>query len=171
MQLRWVGFLALGLLACNGATKDAQSSEPSPDSTTNQSPDLNKTVLEWRVDGPQRGIERFILKSSGQGVYLARSPDGTDVRVERQITEAEYAALQKRLRDLSCCSLKAGASTPTLETEARPSLRLDFPTMQCTIRLWDGEWSQGQARECGFLVAGLHGRGFVPDPPLEDKTE
>ena len=40
----------------------------------------------------------------------------------------------------------------------------------CEIELWDSEWREGRARECGFAIARVHGGGFVPDPPVDEPS-
>ncbi len=96
-----------------------------------------------------------------------KAPNGTMMSVARTVSEKDYAALVATLRALDCCSLRSTTEERTRPSEAKPQLEIDFGDMKCEIELWDREWLQGLARECGFAVARLHGSGFVPAPPVD----
>jgi hypothetical protein len=97
-----------------------------------------------------------------------KAPDGTMMSVSRTLSEREYATLVGTLRDLHCCSLRSTSKERSAAGEAKPRLELDLGEMQCEIELWDSEWREGLARECGFAVAQVHGGDFVPDPPVDE---
>jgi hypothetical protein len=97
-----------------------------------------------------------------------RSSDGTMMSVERTVSEEEYADLVGRLRSLDCCSLKSTTKERSDPAEAKPLLELNLGDVRCEIELWDHEWREGLARECGFAVARVHRAGFVPDAPVDD---
>ncbi|UCF46485.1 MAG: hypothetical protein JSU89_04670, partial [Myxococcales bacterium] len=71
---------------------------------------------------------------------------------------------------LDCCSLPSTTKERISPGEAKPRLEINFGDMKCEIELWDREWREGRARECGFAVARLHGTGFVPDPPVDEAS-
>jgi hypothetical protein len=87
--------------------------------------------------------------------------------VSRMVSEKEYANLIGTLRSLNCCSLPSTLKERPSPSEAKPQLGINFGDVQCEIELWDREWRQGIAKECGFAVARIHGGGFVPDPPVD----
>jgi len=74
------------------------------------------------------------------------------------------------LRALDCCSLQSTSKERTRPSEAKPQLEINFGDMKCEIELWDSDWREGLARECGFAVARLHGSGFVPDAPVDESS-
>lgn len=90
--------------------------------------------------------------------------------VERQISKERYAELIARLRELQCCSLESTRAPRRGPSEAKPLLELDLGDVQCEVELWDHEWWEGLARECGLTVARVHQAGFVPDPPVDDRA-
>ena len=90
------------------------------------------------------------------------------MRMSRPILEEEYSTLVETLRRLDCCSLSSTTKERPSPGEAKPSLEIDLDDMSCAIELWDSEWREGLARECGFAFARLHGAGFVPDAPVDD---
>ena len=83
---------------------------------------------------------------------------------------AGAVALVGTLRALDCCSLQSTSKESARPTEAKPRLEIDLGDVQCDIELWDREWREGRARECGFAVAQFHGSGFVPDPPVDEAS-
>jgi len=88
--------------------------------------------------------------------------------VSRDVPTKEYVKLVRALRELDCCSLPSTSRERLSPSEAKPRLEIDLGDVRCEIELWDGEWLQGRARECGFAVARAHRGGFVPDPPVDD---
>jgi len=90
--------------------------------------------------------------------------------IARTVSEDEYAKLVGRLRSLDCCSLHSTTQERANPSEAKPLLEINFGDVSCEVALWDREWREGLARECGFTVARLHGAGFVPDPPVDEHS-
>jgi hypothetical protein len=90
--------------------------------------------------------------------------------IARTVSEKDYAALVATLRALDCCSLQSTQKERPRPGEAKPQLEINFGDMQCEIELWDSEWREGLARQCGFAVARLHGGGFVPDAPVDESS-
>ncbi|MBW2209964.1 MAG: hypothetical protein JRG67_02800 [Deltaproteobacteria bacterium] len=74
------------------------------------------------------------------------------------------------LRSLQCCALPSSSGERSDPSEAKPQLEINFGDMQCEIELWDREWREGRARECGFAFALFHHSGFVPDPPVDEPS-
>jgi hypothetical protein len=90
--------------------------------------------------------------------------------VERTVSTEEYANLVGRLRTLECCSLASTTKERSDPAEAKPLLELELGDVSCEVELWDHEWRQGRARECGFAFAQVHRAGFVPDAPVDDSS-
>ena len=109
-----------------------------------------------------------VLNARRELTITTRSPSGTMMSVERTVSKKEYANLIARLRELDCCSLKSTTKERSHPAEAKPLLELELGDVGCEIELWDHEWREGLARECGFAVAQVHRAGFVPDPPVDD---
>jgi hypothetical protein len=86
------------------------------------------------------------------------------------VSEEDYAKLVGTLRGLECCSLPSTSEERSEPAEAKPQLEINFGDVKCEIELWDREWREGRARECGFAFARIHGSGFVPDPPVDEPS-
>jgi hypothetical protein len=127
-------------------------------------------VVSWSVisGAADRDSIHVTLGGSRKLDVKNKAPNGTTMSTSRTISEGEYATLVRTLRDLNCCSLQSTSKARPAAGESKPRLELDLGDVQCVIELWDSEWLEGLARECGFAVAQLHGGGFVPDPPVDD---
>ena len=128
-------------------------------------------VVSWSFisRSTNRRSTHAVLQASRDLTITTRSADGTMMSVERQVKKEDYATLVGRLRSLDCCSLQSTESERSHPAEAKPLLEIDFGDMRCEVELWDREWREGLARECGFAVAQVHRTGFVPDPPVDDR--
>jgi hypothetical protein len=129
-------------------------------------------VVSWSVvsRSADRDSIHAALEASRKLTVTNRAPDGTMMSISRTVSEKDYAALVAALRALDCCSLSSTTQERTRPSEAKPQLEINFGDSKCEIELWDTEWREGRARECGFAVARLHGAGFVPDPPVDEAT-
>lgn len=129
-------------------------------------------VVSWSVisRSSDRHSVHVVLEASRKLAVTTRGPTGTTMSVSRTVSEKDYAQLVGTLRALDCCSLPSTSKERPSPSEAKPQLEIDFGDVQCEIELWDSEWREGRARECGFAVARLHGGGFVPDPPVDDAS-
>ncbi|MGB5810627.1 MAG: hypothetical protein WBG86_08865 [Polyangiales bacterium] len=140
------------------------SHEPSVE-LPNVKPD--DVVVSWGMIGRGQARDTMYMAIHGNRnmVLVTKRPNGTMASVERMLPADQYAELVRNLRQLDCCSLSSAHETPPTPVESKPELGIDFGDMKCQVSLWDSEWREGRARECGFAVAAIHGRGFVPDPP------
>jgi hypothetical protein len=134
------------------------------------SPDT--VVVSWSVvsRSADRDSVHVVLEGSRKLTVTNKAPDGTMMSISRTVSKEDYAALVGTLRALDCCSLPSTTEDRTRPSEAKPRLEIDFSDSKCEIELWDREWREGRARECGFVVAHLHGGGFVPDPPVDESS-
>ena len=164
MHLRWrPSFFAVALLiGCSRNEREQAVRLPqvAPDTV----------VVSWSVTSrtADRDSLHAVLEGDRTLVVTNETADGTMMSVSRTVSDKEYAELVGTLRALDCCSLRStDKEQPSLD-EAKPALEINFGDVQCEVELWDSEWRQGRARDCGFAVARFHGRGFVPDPPFDD---
>jgi hypothetical protein len=127
-------------------------------------------VVSWSVisRASDRDSIHVALDGSRRLDVTTKAPNGTMMSTSRSLSEREYATLVRTLRDLNCCSLQSASRERPAAGESKPRLELDLGDVRCQVELWDSEWREGLARECGFAVAQLHGGGFVPDPPVDD---
>ncbi len=132
--------------------------------------DPDTVVISWTVVGQESSRDTLYvsLRGNRQMEVVIKQPNGTILRTERELDATAYGALVTRIRTLDCCALESTSDTPPSAFESRPELGIDFGDLQCQISLWDSEWREGRARDCGFAVAEVHGRGFIPDPPAVD---
>jgi hypothetical protein len=157
-------FLVLSLLvvcACKGKEQTTEIALPevAPDTV----------VVSWSVisRAEDRDSIHVALDASRKLHVTNKAPNGTMMSVARTISDGEYAKLIGKLRTLDCCSLRSTTRDRESPSEAKPQLEINFGDVSCEVALWDREWREGLARECGFTVARLHGAGFVPDPPVD----
>jgi hypothetical protein len=129
-------------------------------------------VVSWSVisRSAERRSSHVVLEASRELVTTTRSPDGTMMTVSRTVSEEGYAKLLRTLRELDCCSLPSTSEDRSYPSEAKPQLEINFGDRRCEIELWDREWREGRARDCGFAFARIHGNGFVPDPPVDEPS-
>ena len=129
-------------------------------------------VVLWTVlsRSSDRDSIQVALDGSRKLNVMRRTPGGTRMSIDRTVSEVEYAKLVGTLRALDCCSLQSTSKESARPTEAKPRLEIDLGDVQCDIELWDREWREGRARECGFAVAQFHGSGFVPYPPVDEAS-
>lgn len=129
-------------------------------------------VVSWSVisRSSDRDSIHVVLEGSRQLIMTNRAPSGTMMSTSRTVSEQNYAKLVGTLRALDCCSLSSTSNERTSPSEGKPRLEIDLGDMKCEIELWDREWRQGRARECGFAVAQVHGGGFVPDPAVDEAS-
>lgn len=129
-------------------------------------------VVSWSVisRSSDRDSVHAVLDANRKLNVTNRAPDGTMMSIARQVSNKDYAALVASLRALDCCSLQSTSKERTDPSEAKPELEINFGDMKCEVALWDSEWRDGLARDCGFVVARLHGAGFVPDPPVDEPS-
>jgi len=131
------------------------------------SPDT--VVASWSVISRSEGRKSMhsALEGSRQLITTSRSSNGTMMTVQHEVPEEDYGRLVQRLRDLDCCSLASTEAERSYPGEAKPQLEINFGDMRCEIALWDREWREGRAKECGFAFARVHRGEFVPDPPVD----
>lgn len=129
-------------------------------------------VVSWSVisRSPDRRSTHVVLEANRDLVVTTRSSTGTMMTVSHKVSEDDYAKLVGTMRKLDCCSLPSTSQERSYPEEAKAELEIDFGDAQCEIVLWDREWREGRARECGFAFARLHGGGFVPDPPVDEAS-
>jgi len=129
-------------------------------------------VVSWSLISRSSDRESLhaVLDATRQLKVTNKAPDGTMMSIGHRVPEKDYAALVATLRALDCCSLQSTSKERTRPSEAKPQLEINFGDMKCEIELWDSEWREGLARECGFAVARLHGSGFVPDAPVDESS-
>lgn len=158
-------FLASVMLcACEGREPKAEVVLPkvAPDSV----------VVSWSVisRAADRDSIHVVLDASRKLQVTNKAPNGTMMSIARTISDDDYAKLVGSLRALDCCSLRSTTNERPSPSEAKPQLEINFGDISCEVALWDREWREGLARECGFTVARLHGAGFVPDPPVDEHS-
>jgi hypothetical protein len=126
-------------------------------------------VVSWSVisRSSDRDSLHAVLEASRKLTTTTRTANGTMMSVSRTVSKSEYAALVDRLRTLDCCSIESTHAERSDVAEAKPLLEIDLGDTRCEVELWDREWREGLARECGFAVARIHRAGFVPDPPVD----
>lgn len=129
-------------------------------------------VVSWSVisRSSDRDSLHAVLDATRKLNVTNKAPNGTMMSTARTVSEKDYAALVATLRALDCCSLQSTSKERARPSEAKPQLEINFGDVKCEIELWDREWREGVARECGFAVARLHGNGFVPDPPVDEPS-
>jgi hypothetical protein len=162
----WKAVLGATVLLC-GCTRN----EPTdPAALPKVAPDT--VVVSWSVisRSSDRDSIHVALDASRNLVVTNKAPDGTMMSISRTVSQEEYAKLVGTLRALDCCSLPSTSKERSSPSEAKPQLVINFGDVHCEIELWDREWRQGTARECGFAVARIHGGGFVPDPPVDEPS-
>lgn len=126
-------------------------------------------VLSWSmVDRGASGDTMYMAIYGNRDMELVtKQPNGTMMRLERTLTKKQYAEIVRMMRDLDCCALRSESDEAPGPRESQPELGIHFGDLDCEVALWDSEWHRGRARECGFAVARLHGRGYLRDPPPE----
>ena len=129
-------------------------------------------VVSWSVisRSPDRRSMHVVLDGGRKLITTTRSSTGTMMSVTRTVSEEDYTKLVGSLRGLECCSLPSTSEERSQPGEAKPQLEINFGDVKCEIELWDREWREGRARECGFAFARIHGSGFVPDPPVDEPS-
>lgn len=164
MRRVWIIIAVISLFGCPQA-------EPSDKVVLPQVPP-DTVVLSWSVisRSSDRDSVHAVLDASREMTTTTRSAEGTMMSMSRTISKDEYADLVDRLRSLDCCSLRSTVAEQSEPSEAKPQLKINLGDVRCEIELWDREWREGRARECGFAAARLHKAGFVPDPPVDAPT-
>lgn len=164
--LMWRAFLCAGLLltGCKRGGNRAEAVLPDVEPDT--------VVVSWSVisRSDERRSMYVVLQGNREMVVMTRSPNGTMMSVSHEVSEKDYADLVGQLRALDCCALQSTSRDRARPSEAKPQLEIDFGDVECEIALWDDEWLEGRAKECGFAFARLHRSGFVPDPPVDEPT-
>ncbi|MDH3202435.1 MAG: hypothetical protein OEM15_16210 [Myxococcales bacterium] len=158
---RWWFLGALLLAGCEGR-QEARVVLPDVE------PDA--VVVSWGMVGRDGSRDTMYMELRGdrQVAITTKRPNGNLIQVQRKLGMDQYAELIDKLRKLDCCSLESRSKTAPSPLESQPELGINFGDVECQIALWDSEWRVGPARECGFVVAQVHGAGFVPDPPATD---
>lgn len=157
-------------LVCAGLLVFGCKSDRDPAAAALPEVEPDTVVVSWSVisRSDDRDSIHVVLEGSRQLVVMRRSPNGNMISVSHTVSEKDYADLVSRLRALDCCALQSTTRDRLRPGEARPQLEIDFGDMECEITLWDDEWLEGRAKECGFAFARLHKSGFVPDPKVDD---
>lgn len=154
--------VAVCLLSCtaDGAERKVLLPQVPPDTI----------VLSWRVVSRSSDRDSFhaVLEGSRKLTVTNRAPSGTTMSLSRTLSKEEYGELVGSLRASRCCMLESTTADRPDPAEAKPALEIDFGDMKCSVELWDREWREGRAKECGFAFARVHGGDFVPDPPVDD---
>lgn len=129
-------------------------------------------VVSWSLisRSEDRDSLHAVLDASRKLTVTNKAPNGTMMSVARTVAAKDYEALVATLRALDCCSLRSTSKERPRPSDAKPQLEINFGDMNCEVELWDSEWREGLARQCGFAVARLHGGGFVPDPPVDEPS-
>jgi hypothetical protein len=162
----WRSVICASLLAFGCTRTDRQEEVALP----MVAPDT--AVVSWSVisRSPDRRSTHVVLDSSRDLVVTTRSSNGTMMTVSHRVPEEDYLRLIGTIRTLDCCSLSSTSEERSRLEEAKPELEINFGDVRCEVVLWDREWREGRARECGFAFARLHGSGFVPDPPVDEAS-
>lgn len=159
----WKAFIAAGLVfcGCKGDRDRAKVVLPQVDPDT--------VVVSWSVISRSDGRDSMnvVLEGSRELIVTRRSVSGNMISVSHRVSEEDYADLVRRLRSLECCKLESTTRDRLRPSEAKPLLEIDFGDVECEIELWDDEWLEGRAKDCGFAFARLHKSGFVPEPPVD----
>jgi hypothetical protein len=127
-------------------------------------------VVSWSVVSRSKDRDSFhaVLEGSRKLTVTNRAPSGTMMSVSRTLSKNDYGELVAALRELDCCGLESTTADRPDPAEAKPALEIDFGDMKCSVELWDREWREGKAKDCGLAFAQVHGGDFVPDPPVDD---
>lgn len=159
----WILCMTL-LLGCtpNGRKEEVALPKVAPDTT----------VVSWSVISRSSGRRstHVALQGNRELITTTRSADGTMMTVSRTASKESYAKLVESLRSLDCCSLSSTSAERSYPSEAKPQLEINFGDSRCEIELWDREWREGRAKECGFAFAQFHRNGFVPDVPVDEPS-
>jgi hypothetical protein len=153
----WI-LTALLLAACEGRKRaDVALPDVEPD----------EVVVSWGMIGRDASRDTLYMALYGNRnlEVVTKQPSGTMIQVQQTLGEDRYLELIDTLRSLDCCSLESRFEEAPSPLESRPELGINFGDLECQVALWDSEWREGRARQCGFAVARIHGRGFVPDEP------
>jgi hypothetical protein len=152
------------LLSCtpNGHKEDVALPKVAPDTV----------VVSWSLISRSSGRRstHVALQGNRELITTTRSADGTMMTVTRTASKEDYTKLVGSLRSLDCCSLPSTSEERSYPSEAKPQLEINFGDSRCEIELWDREWRDGRARECGFAFARFHRGGFVPDAPVDEPS-
>jgi hypothetical protein len=161
---KWIFLASVMLCACEGREPKAEVVLPKVAPGT--------VVVSWSVisRAADRDSIHVVLDASRKLQVTNKAPNGTMMSIARTISDDDYAKLVGSLRALDCCSLRSTTNERPSPSEAKPQLEINFGDISCEVALWDREWREGLARECGFTVARLHGAGFVPDPPVDEHS-
>ncbi|KPK13441.1 MAG: hypothetical protein AMJ62_15255 [Myxococcales bacterium SG8_38] len=161
MRIVWA-IVVLSLLSCENRSQHKEVVLPRVPPET--------VVVGWSFisRSPDRRSMHVVLDAGRRLTTTTRSADGTMMSVERTVSKEEYANLVDRLRTLECCALRPTSKERSDPAEAKPLLELELGDVSCEVELWDHEWREGRARECGFAFAQVHRAGFVPDAPVDD---
>ena len=159
----WKSLFVASLILCACEAKEPTAKVALPEVV----PDT--VVVSWSVISrtENRDSIHVALDARRNLSVTNKAPNGTMMSVARTISDGEYAKLIGKLRTLDCCSLRSTTRDRESPSEAKPQLEINLGDVSCEVALWDREWREGLARECGFTVARLHGAGFVPDPPVD----
>jgi len=160
----WRAFICAALLL-NGCRRDRDEAKAA---LPQVAPDT--VVVSWSVisRSDDRDSMHAVLEGSRELIVMRRSKNGNMISVSHRVSEKNYAELIGQLRSLDCCSLESTTRDRLRPSEAKPMLEIDFGDVKCEIALWDDEWLEGRAKECGFAFARLHKSGFVPDRPVDE---
>lgn len=154
--------VAVFLLSCtaDGAKQDVPLPKVPPDTV----------VVSWSVVSRSNDRDSFhaVLEGSRKLTVTNRAPSGTMMSLSRTLSKEEYGELVGSLRAARCCTLESTAADRPDPAEVKPALEIDFGDMKCSVELWDREWREGRAKECGLAFARVHRGDFVPDPPVDD---
>ena len=160
MRIVWV-IAVISLLGCKKGDSEKEVALPRVPPDT--------VVVSWSVVSRSsvRDSLHAVLEANRKLTTTTRSSGGTMMSTARTVSKKEYATLIDQLRGLDCCSLESTRADRSDPAEAKPLLEIDLGDTRCEVELWDREWREGVARECGFAVARIHRAGFVPDPPVD----
>ena len=161
---RAVVCVAVLLLSCKAEETKQEVSFPKVPPDT--------VVVSWSVVSRSDDRDSFhaVLEASRKLTVTNRAPSGTMMSVSRTLPKKAYGELVGALRELDCCALESTGAERSNPAEAKPALEIDFGDVKCSVELWDREWREGRAKDCGFAFARAHGGDFVPDPPVDDSA-
>ena len=163
MRIVWVIAIA-ALLGCHKGEQEKEVVLP------HVPPDT--VVVSWSVvsRSSDRDSLHVVIEANRTLTTTTRAPSGTTMSTSRTIPKKEYAKLVGQLRALDCCSLRSTHAERAHPSEAKPLLEINLGDVRCEIELWDREWREGLARECGSAAARVHRAGFVPDRPVDESS-
>ena len=100
-------------------------------------------VLQWAVSQGLWGEEVFEVQENGLAHYTFVPVTGhtlAPVDASTTLTEDQLEELREVLEDNDFCDIEAEREAG-IPDEGRPTLSVDWESINCSVTLWDGDWS------------------------------